>query len=180
MNKIIVFGGILVSLIAGISFAKEKSTTHDNQPIFGRYEVVTIAELDSVPIKAKLDTGAFTASLNARNIEYFKKDGDDDWVRFTPVVDDQELAEREMPLLKISRIKQRAEEGEEGEEPVLAQRPVIEMTLCIGDIHKKIEVNLTNRENFTYPLLLGAKSLRQLKALVDAGRKYTVEPECRS
>lgn len=180
MKKIVVLGGILISLITGVSIATEKQGAHNDQPIFGRYEVVTIAELDSVPIKAKLDTGAYTASLNARHIEYFKKDGDDDWVRFTPVVNDQELAEREMPLLKISRIKQRAEEGEEGEEPALAQRPVIELTLCIGNIQKKIEVNLTNREHFTYPLLLGAKSLRQLKALVDAGRKYTVEPECRS
>ena len=179
MKKIVVLGGILISLLTGISVAAEKQRTRNDQPIFGRYEIVTIAELGSVPIEAKLDTGAYTASLNARHIEYFKKDGDDDWVRFTPVVNDQELAEREMPLLKISRIKQRAEEGE-GEGLSLAKRPVIELTLCIGNIEKVIEVNLTNREHFTYPLLLGAKSLRQLKALVDAGRKYTVEPECRS
>ncbi|MHC5225603.1 ATP-dependent zinc protease family protein [Ignatzschineria sp. LJL83] len=179
MKKRIILGGILISLMTGISIAKEKSATHNDQPIFGRYEVVTITELDSVPIQAKLDTGAFTASLNARNIEYFEK-GEDDWVRFTPVIGHKELATRELPLLKISRIKQRAEEGDDSDDHASSQRPVVKMTLCIGNIQKEIEVNLTNREHFTYPLLLGAKSLRQLKALVDAGRKYTVDPVCRS
>lgn len=177
MKRAVIIGGFLFSVVAGMSFAAKKESQKMDQPIFGRYEVVTIAELDSVPIKAKLDTGAFTASLNAVEIEYFDKDGDD-WVRFTPVIDGQELREREMPLLKISRIKQRAEEGDDSDDIASSKRPVVEMTLCIGKKQEVIEVNLTNRGHFTYPLLLGAKSLRQLKALVDAGRRYTIEPEC--
>lgn len=177
MKRVAVIGGILVSLMAGMSFAAKKESLKMDQPIYGRYEVITIAELDRVPIKAKLDTGAYTASLNAVDIEYFEKEGDD-WVRFTPVVDDEALAEREMPLLKISRIKQRAEEGDDSDDIASSKRPVVEMTLCIGQQKEVIEVNLTNRGHFTYPLLLGAKALRQLKALVDAGRKYTIEPDC--
>ena len=177
MKRVAVIGGILVSLMAGMSSAAKKESLKMDQPIYGRYEVITIAELDRVPIKAKLDTGAYTASLNAVDIEYFEKEGDD-WVRFTPVVNDEALAEREMPLLKISRIKQRAEEGDDSDDIASSKRPVVEMTLCIGQQKEVIEVNLTNRGHFTYPLLLGAKALRQLKALVDAGRKYTIEPDC--
>lgn len=177
MKRAVIIGGFLFSIVAGMSFAAKKESQKMDQPIFGRYEVVTIAELDDVPIKAKLDTGAFTASLNAVAIEYFEKEGDD-WVRFIPVIGDQELAEREMPLLKISRIKQRAEEGDDSDDIASSKRPVVEMTLCIGNKKEVIEVNLTNRGHFTYPLLLGAKSLRQLKALVDAGRRYTIDPEC--
>lgn len=177
MKKAVIIGGILCSIMAGMSIAKTADNPKKEQPIFGRYEIVAINELDNVPIKAKLDTGAFTASLNAVDIEYFEKEGDD-WVRFTPVIDDKMLAEREMPLLKISRIKQRAEEGDDSDDIASSQRPVVEMTLCIGQKQEVIEVNLTNRGHFTYPLLLGAKSLRQLKALVDAGRRYTTEPEC--
>lgn len=179
MKKAAIIGGFLFSIIAGMSFAAKAKVESQkgDQPIFGRYEVVTITELDHVPIKAKLDTGAFTASLNAVEIEYFEKDGDD-WVRFTPVIDDKELAEREMPLLKISRIKQRAEEGDDSDDIASSKRPVVEMTLCIGNKQAVIEVNLTNRGHFTYPLLLGAKSLRQLDVLVDAARRYTLNPEC--
>lgn len=177
MKRVAVIGGILVSLMAGMSSAAKKESLKMDQPIYGRYEVITIAELDRVPIKAKLDTGAYTASLNAVDIEYFEKEGDD-WVRFTPVVNDEALAEREMPLLKISRIKQRAEEGDDSDDIASSKRPVVEMTLCIGQQKEVIEVNLTNRGHFTYPLLLGAKALRQLKALVDPGRKYTIEPDC--
>lgn len=177
MKRVAVIGGILVSLMAGMSSAAKKESLKMDQPIYGRYEVITIAELDRVPIKAKLDTGAYTASLNAVDIEYFEKEGDD-WVRFTPVVNDEALAEREMPLLKISRIKQRAEEGDDSDDIASSKRPVVEMALCIGQQKEVIEVNLTNRGHFTYPLLLGAKALRQLKALVDAGRKYTIEPDC--
>ncbi len=177
MKRAVVIGGFLVSLIAGISFAAEKEHQKMDQPIYGRYEVIMIEELGQNPIKAKLDTGAYTASLNAVDIEYFEKGGDD-WVRFTPVIDDKSLAEREMPLLKVSRIKQRAEEGDDSNDIASSKRPVVEMTLCIGQQKEVIEVNLTNRGHFTYPLLLGAKALRQLKALVDAGRKYTIEPDC--
>lgn len=177
MKRAVIIGGFLISLIAESSFAAKKESQKMDQPIYGRYETVTIQELDQVPINAKLDTGAYTASLNAIEIEYFDKDGDD-WVRFTPIIDDLELDVREMPLLKISRIKQRAEEGDDSDDIASSKRPVVEMTLCIGQQKEVIEVNLTNRGHFTYPLLLGAKSLRQLKALVDAGRKYTVEPGC--
>ncbi len=48
--------------------------------LYGRYENIKAVDVGQT-FKAKMDTGALTASLSARDIELFKRDGDD-WVRF--------------------------------------------------------------------------------------------------
>lgn len=176
MKRRVVIGGIFLSLLASLGFAA-KAKDNDTQPIMGRYEIVQIEELENVPIKAKIDTGAYTASLNAVNISYYEKEGED-WVRFTPVIDNKELITRELPLHKVSRIKQRVEEGDDSDDIASAKRPVVEMQVCIGNIKRVIEVNLTNRGHFNYPLLIGAKALREFGALVDANREYMADPAC--
>ena len=44
--------------------------------LFGRYEQIKIEDLGKT-LKAKMDTGAMTASLSARDIERFERDGED-------------------------------------------------------------------------------------------------------
>ncbi len=156
--------------------SKEKKAPKEDKPHFGRYEKVSIAELGDVVVPVKLDTGAYTASLNAVNIEHFVKDHES-WVRFNPVVNDEPLESVELPIVKVSKIKQRAEEEEE-EEPSFAARPVVKMNVCLGGISKEIDVNLTNRNNFRYPMLIGAKALRQFRVVVDASLRNTVAPQC--
>lgn len=176
LKRQMMIGSVMLSLLTSLGFAA-KSSAQSSQPILGRYEVIEIEELDRFPIKAKIDTGAYTASLNAIDIEYYEKDGDD-WVRFTPVVDDKKLQTRDLPLHKVSRIKQRAEEGADSDDIASSKRPVVEMTVCIGKQKEVIEVNLTNRGHFNYPLLIGAKALRKFDALVDAGKQYIADPAC--
>ena len=48
--------------------------------LYGRYEYIQLPEIGET-LKAKMDTGAMTASLSAKDIEPFKRDGED-WVRF--------------------------------------------------------------------------------------------------
>ena len=173
---------IVGSFVLGTAFAAEKiekaaSQQSASQLILGRYERIKIDELGGKSIKAKIDTGAYTASLNAIDIEYYQKDGED-WVRFTPVVDDKPLPTQALPLVKISRIKQRAEEGDDSDDIASAKRPVVAMTICVGDQKAVIDVNLTNRGHFNYPLLIGAKALRELNALVDAGKRYIAPARC--
>ena len=176
LKRRMIVGGLILSFLTSLGFAA-KNNDKSSQPILGRYEVIKIEELDHFPIKAKIDTGAYTASLNAINIEYYEKEGDD-WVRFTPVVDDKELKTRDLPLHKVSRIKQRSEEGADSDDIASSKRPVVEMTVCIGKQKEVIEVNLTNRGHFNYPLLIGAKALRKFDVLVDAGKKYIADPAC--
>lgn len=145
--------------------------------VYGRYEHIKLPELDQT-FKAKMDTGALTASLSAKDIETFKKDGDD-WVRFRLATKDASNKVYEHKLARVSKIKSRADEddGEEGADVV--KRPVVAMRMCLDGTSRIIEVNLTDRSSFNYPLLIGAKALREFRAAIYPGRKFTAgKPQC--
>ena len=40
------------------------------------------------------------------------------------------------------------------------------MQLCIGDQLREVQVNLTDRTHFSYPLLIGAETIRDLNAAI--------------
>lgn len=148
--------------------------------LYGRYEHIKIEEIGKT-LPAKMDTGAMTASLSARDIERFQRDGED-WVRFRLAVKGADDTIYEQPLIGISQIKSRAEEVDEIDldgEPPRVERPVIGMQLCIGSELRETEVNLTDRSHFSYPLLIGAETIRNLGAAIDPADKYTAgRPTC--
>lgn len=151
----------------------------DEQPdLYGRYELIKLPALGQT-LKAKMDTGAMTASLSAKDIEPFERDGED-WVRFRLAVDGAENTVYEHPLVRIAEIKKRTEEGDtETKEVAYSQRPVVEMPICLGEEERTIEVNLTDRSTFSYPLLIGASAMRDLGAAVDPAERYTRDrPQC--
>ena len=154
-------------------------TMANQQPdLYGRYELIKLPALGQT-LKAKMDTGAMTASLSAKDIEPFKRDGED-WVRFRLAVDGAEDTVYEHPLVRIAEIKKRAEESDaEVQEVAYSQRPVIEMPICLGAEQRTIEINLTDRSTFRYPLLIGASAMRDLGAAVDPAERYTRDrPQC--
>ncbi len=155
-------------------------TLADEQPdLYGRYELIKLPALGQT-LKAKMDTGAMTASLSAKDIEPFKRDGED-WVRFRLAVEGAEDTLYEHPLVRIAEIKKRAEEAGDSasQEVAYSQRPVIEMPICLGDEERTIEVNLTDRSTFSYPLLIGASAMRDLGAAVNPAERYTRDrPQC--
>ncbi|WP_213662483.1 ATP-dependent zinc protease [Stutzerimonas stutzeri] len=152
----------------------------DEPALYGRYEHIRIEELGKT-LPAKMDTGAMTASLSARDIEQFQRDGED-WVRFRLAVDGADDTLYEQRMLGISRIKTRAEEGsavDPEREPPRAERPIIGMQLCIGDQLREAEVNLTDRTHFSYPLLIGTDVIRDLRAAINPADRYTAgRPTC--
>ena len=81
---------------------------------------------------------------------------------------------------RIAEIKKRAEESDaEAQEVAYSQRPVIEMPICLGEEERTIEVNLTDRSTFSYPLLIGASAMRDLGAAVNPAERYTRDrPQC--
>jgi hypothetical protein len=146
--------------------------------LYGRYEYFKLPEIGQT-LKAKMDTGALTASLSARNIETFTRDGED-WVRFELGTRDADGKVFEHKVSRMSRIKSRADENDGEDENVeVAHRPVIDLEMCLGDVKRTIEVNLTDRSSFNYPLLIGAKGLREFGAAVNPARRYVAgQPEC--
>lgn len=146
--------------------------------LYGRYENIKLPEIGGATFKAKMDTGALTASLSARDIQLFQRDGED-WVRFRLATRDADGKVYEHKVARISRIKSRADEEEDGEATEVAKRPVVDLEMCLGDTKRTIEVNLVDRSSFNYPLLIGAKALREFGAAVNPARRYTAgEPGC--
>ncbi|MDH0304231.1 MULTISPECIES: ATP-dependent zinc protease [unclassified Pseudomonas] len=145
--------------------------------IYGRYENIALPEIGET-LKAKMDTGAYTASLSAKDIELFTRDGDE-WVRFRLATKGANGKVYEHKLARISKIKNRADEEDEGDAPELSRRPVVDLELCLGDVKRTVEVNLVDRSSFNYPLLVGAKALREFKAAVNPAKKFTAgKPDC--
>jgi hypothetical protein len=146
--------------------------------LYGRYEYIKLPEIGGETLKAKMDTGALTASLSAKDIEKFTRDGDD-WVRFRLATKDADGKVYEHKVSRMSKIKSRADEEDEGETVEVARRPVVDLELCLGDEKRTIEVNLVDRSNFNYPLLIGAKGLREFGAAVNPARRFVADkPDC--
>lgn len=148
-----------------------------DKSVYGLNEYIHIEELD-LQVAAKLDTGAKTASLSARDIKRFKRDGET-WVRFVLAIDDAHERTIERPLARISKIKRRAGDYDPDEGKTYTARPVIDLELCMGQTLRTIEVNLTDRSAFQYPLLIGSEALKHFEAMVDPSLKYAAgKPDC--
>jgi hypothetical protein len=170
----------LKSVIALLALVALPALAAQEPTLYGRYEYVRLPEVGQT-FKAKMDTGALTASLSAKDIERFQRDGED-WVRFRLATKNADDTLFEHRLSRISKIKNRADElGEEDEAPSaeLSKRPVVDMEMCLGGVKRTVEVNLTDRSSFNYPLLIGAKALREFKAAIYPARKFTAgQPQC--
>lgn len=147
--------------------------------IVGWVERVRLMEA-GINVHAKLDSGADDSSLNAVNLTEFKRDGRT-WVRFTLGNREGEQVEIERPVVRVARIKRRTNlyngGGEASYQGADHLRPVIELTLCVGELARRVEVNLAARGKFKYQLLIGRSFLSQ-GFLVDSGSSYRAPPSC--
>lgn len=135
--------------------------------IFGWIEKVRIAP-GGILLHAKLDSGADHSSLSASNITEFTREGKD-WVRFDIRNRKGETHTIELRSRRLAKIK-RVEGNTQ-------MRPVVRMGLCLGNRFLKVDVNLADRSNFAYPMLIGRNFLAP-HVLLDASKSYTVEPRC--
>lgn len=172
IRLLLVLVGLLCSVVPAAAAEKK---------IYGLNENVLIVDF-GLTIPAKLDTGAVTASLDAHDIRLFKKNGKD-MVRFRLTLQGAPDGLIELPVVRTSRIKRRAgdyDPGEEGQDEKYTSRPVVMMTVCLGQQFQAIEVNLVDRSHFSFPLLLGSRALTGFNAIVDPAEKYLAKkPGCK-
>ncbi len=135
--------------------------------LMGYLENAIVVEANVV-LEAKLDTGADNSSIHAPDRELFEKGGEQ-WVRFTIEGSKRGRAELEKKVERIARIEQRV--------GINAERPVVFMSLCVGDVEHVVEVNLADRTRLSTPLLIG-RSFLQHGVLVNSADTFTVEPDC--
>lgn len=124
-----------------------------------------------LPLHAKMDTGALTSSLDARDLERFRKDGRD-WVRFVvEVQDDHDQPHRMRYEREVQRdVLLRGAGGAD-------HRPAVLMQICIGNQVYEEQFTLRDRGDMKYPLLIGRRTIEHL-GLIDVKQQFTVEPKC--
>lgn len=161
-----VFKLFLIGLLStGYTMADE------GKKIYGYVEKVHFSGYD-LSLSAKLDTGAKSASLNALHIQEIESKGKT-YLRFI-VPSKEGDVEVTAPYLGEVNIKSRM--GERQLNPLLhkvVQRPVVLMTIRMGEKEQAIYVNLTNRKHFIYPMLLGREAIKAFNGVVDPALKYT-------
>ncbi len=165
------FGLALPMALATVMITLSDATAAEDikaKTTIGRTEKVWIAEAGIV-LDAKIDTGTLTASINARDIEVFTKNGKD-WARFVIESPVGRPVTLERQVVRFARFKKQNHEVE--------RRPIVKLGLCIGDVFRRTEVNLTDRERFTYPMLIG-RSFLSGKFVVDTEKEFTHPPQCK-
>ena len=136
----------------------------DVKQIIGAVENIRLIP-PNIILKARIDTGAKTTSIDARNITPFERDGKQ-WVRFICMDGEKEhILERK--ILKTVQIKRHGDESQ--------YRYVVNMRIILGQVSQLIPVTLNDRDAYIYPVLIGRNFLRDY-FIVDVAKKYQFKP----
>ena len=132
-------------------------------------EKITVGEVEEVillpwrvKLPARIDTGAATSSLDARDLKVKDK-----------------MAEFKLPKkigglsLRLPVIGWQDIRGADFTE----QRPVVEVTLCMGPRLIRTEVTLNDRSSVRYPLIIGRNVLKD-NFVVDCMQSNCLPPSC--
>jgi hypothetical protein len=166
------------ALICGLLLALTVITLNScaqAKTIYGWIEPVIIRQ-GPLSLKAKLDTGAKGASLNAINILIKKRKGRE-WVTFDVPLADGGQVTLTRPLVGYVYIKRR-QTSENKRAPAALRRPEVTLDLCLGGQQQQIKVNLADRRRFNYPLLLGRTTINKFAGLVDPGQRLLTRAQC--
>ncbi|MBF0383111.1 MAG: ATP-dependent zinc protease [Magnetococcales bacterium] len=161
----------LLAFFTSLSTCSYAYSHESDLPVVGYVEKVKIfLSSENIVIKAKIDTGAKTSSLDVDSLSFFTR-SDEDWVRFTVTDDDGESIKLSLPVERSTRIRRAGARKDE--------RPVVKLGLCLGKYYKEGEVNLSEREGMNYPMLIGRRFLSK-SYIVDSSRKFMQKkPKCK-
>lgn len=148
-----------------IAPAIEPKTDISNKQLVGEIEQAYLAEL-GLTLKARIDTGATTSSIDARNIQVFERDGEQ-WVRFNMLnPETEQMIQFEKSLVRKVKINQ-------ANSSVAEARPVIELQVAIGKVSQLAEFTLSDRSHLGYQVLVGRNILRDVM-VVDVSQSLLV------
>lgn len=144
----------------------DRATGDGRIPTLGWKELVALPELDIPRLKAKVDTGARTSVLHVSGVEVLERfpDGSSALEIRVPL---NRRGDREVTA-RVTALREMQVTDSGGHAEV---RPVIETTLVLGPVRKRILLTLTDRRGMLFRMLLGRKALEG-DFLVDVARKY--------
>ena len=139
----------------------------DKKLLVGALEQVWMPNLE-LELPARIDTGAETSSLDARNIEPFERNGKR-WVRFEIT-----HPQSKEPLV-LERKRERVVSIVQANTPEPERRQVIKLGVVIGTVKQTAEFTLSNRSHLDYQVLIGRNVLQDVM-VVDVSKKNIAPP----
>lgn len=161
---------LYVILVFGLTPADgARGDETETRTIHGWVERIEIVP-EGISLKAKLDTGATTSSLNALNKKLFRRDGRK-WIAFDIIdpEDEKNTIRLERPIIRHVRIIRHDGSSQ--------RRPVVSIGLCIGPHYRDEEMSLIDRTQLTYQVLVGRNHMRSI-ILVDSAETFLQRPRC--
>lgn len=170
MNKLLVAIFTLFLSLPAISAEPKKATP--DRPVIGWVEYVALEDANII-IKARVDTGAGLASVDAEILE-IKQDKKSDQEKVVFRVEDKDGNKKtlERTIVKWINIKKKGESG-------TIRRPVIKLDFCLGGKQVEARANLSDRAGFLYPVLIGRNVLKAGDYMIDPERTFMHEPGCK-
>jgi hypothetical protein len=132
--------------------------------ILGWREWLALPELGVAAIKAKVDSGARSSALHVVRQQRFTRD-DRPWVHFTVEADGpgSPSVEAEAEIVDERNVTDSGGHT--------TKRPFIRTLVCLGGECWPIEVNLADRRQMLFPMLLGRTAMLG-RLLVDPSRSF--------
>jgi hypothetical protein len=122
-------------------------------PMLGWREWLALPELGLSAVRAKVDTGARSSALHVEQTDVFDQDGIE-MVRFT-----LDTGRAAVPLQTVTaRVHDRRRVIDSGGHAT--ERIFIRTSVRMADHDWPIEINLTDRKNLLFPMLLGRSAIR--------------------
>lgn len=160
---------VLAAALACAPLAAAAKDDPDEEPVvLGYVEDVYVGNM-ALAMRGKLDTGADSSSVHARDVKLYDKSGKDTWVRFRLIGKDGRAVKYDQNVIRFAHIKTKT--------GGTIRRPVIRLPLCVGGKRGHAEINLADRGDFEYDILVGREFLAD-RVLVDAGQSFIAGEPC--
>lgn len=133
--------------------------------LIGSQEWCSFENLNIPSIKARIDSGAKTSSIQSTNIKKFKK-GKESWVSFdvNPIQDNLSIVVHcESKIVDVRIVKSSS--------GITDKRFVIIEKVQIGNNSFEIELTLANRDGMDFRMLLGREAMKD-RFIVDPSKHY--------
>ncbi|MGM0653899.1 MAG: ATP-dependent zinc protease [Thermodesulfobacteriota bacterium] len=162
----------ILILICSSLFLLMFSMPVESKEIIGWLEMIRVYP-GNLKLRAKMDTGAKGSAINAYNLKKFDREKAA-WVSFELRANSKKTNAKQVFLEKkvIDTIRIKRKGGG------LEERPVVNMEICLGGIHKKIKMSLMDRSNFNYQILIGRRDLEN-EFIIDPSAIFTHKPLCK-
>jgi hypothetical protein len=115
-----------------------------------------------VQMPARIDTGAATSSLDARNLVIRDRTAE---FNLPPQYGGRRIS---LPIVNWKTVKSATAK---------ARRPVVVVEMCISNRRIRTNVNLVDRSNVKYPLLIGRNTLVR-DFVVECSTSFCTQPSC--